>query len=306
MNVDVSVIIPTYNRAHIFPKAVNSALAQTLENIEIIVVDDASTDNTDEVFQELFGGCSNVRLVAHEQNSGVSAARNTGLRAANGEFVAFLDSDDLWEKQKLERQLHHVRAAKHPEMAMCICQTRVVSTNGDVRIRPSDNTKVGEDPGEYLYVFDGFAQVSSFFLTRELALKTGFHEDLKQYEDHLFFIQAVNGSSEFVFINEALSTWMNDDRADRLSTEDDYNRGHLFLKAVGDDISARAKQAFDIKYLIDYYRSRSLLTALGKIVKGYQVQALTMRQALRLLIRILAGREKYEAIKGALLRRHST
>jgi hypothetical protein len=169
-----------------------------------------------------------------------------------------------------------------------------------------DNTKVGEDPGEYLYVFDGFAQVSSFFLTRELALKTGFHEDLKQYEDHLFFIQAVNGSSEFVFINEALSTWMNDDRADRLSTEDDYNRGHLFLKAVGDDISARAKQAFDIKYLIDYYRSRSLLTALGKIVKGYQVQALTMRQALRLLIRILAGREKYEAIKGALLRRHST
>jgi glycosyltransferase involved in cell wall biosynthesis len=97
----VSVIIPTFNRGWILEKAVDSVLAQDFENYELIVVDDGSTDNTKEILDRY--GSSIVLL--EQSNQGVSAARNRGIAASNGNYIAFLDSDDLWLPQKLSRQL---------------------------------------------------------------------------------------------------------------------------------------------------------------------------------------------------------
>jgi len=97
----VSVIIPTYNRAHCVGEAVQSVLNQTYQFFELIVVDDGSTDNTLEVLRA-FG--DRVRVVS-QTNSGVSAARNLGMRTAIGKYLAFLDSDDIWLPEKLEHQL---------------------------------------------------------------------------------------------------------------------------------------------------------------------------------------------------------
>lgn len=103
----VSVVIPTWNRAREVPEAIASVLAQSYRPIEVIVVDDGSTDETPAVLDS-YGGA--IRVIRQE-NAGVSAARNTGIRAAHGRFIAFLDSDDLWMPTKLERQVALMRAA---------------------------------------------------------------------------------------------------------------------------------------------------------------------------------------------------
>lgn len=90
----VSVIIPTYNRAHLVARAIQSVLDQTYQDFEIIVVDDASTDNTEAVIQQYDD--SRIVYLKHEVNSGGAAARNTGIRHARGQYIAFLDSDDEW------------------------------------------------------------------------------------------------------------------------------------------------------------------------------------------------------------------
>lgn len=100
----VSIIIPTYNRAHLLRRAIDSVQAQTFDDIEIIVVDDASIDDTKAVVDSY----DNTRIlyIQHQNNKGGGAARNTGISAASGAYVAFLDSDDEWIPQKLEKQLH--------------------------------------------------------------------------------------------------------------------------------------------------------------------------------------------------------
>ena len=101
MNPKVSVIIPTYNRAATVGIAIESALNQTFRDLEVIVVDDGSSDDTGDVLPVTYG--DRIRYFA-QQNQGASAARNKGLAEARGEWIALLDSDDFWEKDKLERQ----------------------------------------------------------------------------------------------------------------------------------------------------------------------------------------------------------
>jgi glycosyltransferase involved in cell wall biosynthesis len=103
----VSAIIPTYNRAHIIGEAVESALAQTYPNLEVIVVDDGSKDDTLARLQK-FG--DKIRVIS-QANAGPAAARNRGMEAARGEFIAFLDSDDIWLPEKTERQVDLLQRA---------------------------------------------------------------------------------------------------------------------------------------------------------------------------------------------------
>jgi glycosyltransferase involved in cell wall biosynthesis len=100
----VSVIIPVFNRPNVLGRAVESVLFQTFEDFELIVVDDGSTQPIAEVIAEALQR-PNVHLLHHETNRGAAAARNTGVRTAEGRYVAFLDSDDRWHREKLARQV---------------------------------------------------------------------------------------------------------------------------------------------------------------------------------------------------------
>lgn len=102
MNPGISVIIPTYNRAGLLPRAVNSVLAQSYEDFELIIVDDCSSDDTQGTIARFTD--PRIRPFRHNQNMGVSAARNTGIADARGENIAFLDDDDEWLPAKLEKQ----------------------------------------------------------------------------------------------------------------------------------------------------------------------------------------------------------
>lgn len=99
-NPPVSVIIPTYNRTHLIGRAIQSVLNQTYQDFEIVVVDDASKDNTEEVVKSFNG--EKIIYLRHKNNRGAQAARNTGIKAAKGGWIAFLDSDDEWLPQRLE------------------------------------------------------------------------------------------------------------------------------------------------------------------------------------------------------------
>ena len=100
----ISVVIPTFNRAEVVGEAIESVLAQTYPSVEVIVVDDGSTDSTVDLLEERYGSEPHVRVIAAE-HGGVSQARNVGIEAATGELLAFLDSDDLMRPSKLELQL---------------------------------------------------------------------------------------------------------------------------------------------------------------------------------------------------------
>jgi len=131
--VYVSVIIPTFNRSAFLKESIESVLAQTYRDFELIVVDDGSTDNTPEIMS-LFEVKISTITSKHE---GPSAARNRGIMAAQGEFIAFLDSDDLWLPDKLEKQINFFRS--NPEVF--VCQTEEIWIRNGVRVNPREKHK---------------------------------------------------------------------------------------------------------------------------------------------------------------------
>ena len=134
-----SVVIPVYNRRALVGRAIRSVLAQQGADFEVIVVDDASDDGTPEQVREEFG--SAVKIVILAENSGVSAARNRGIAAAAGEWIALLDSDDEWLPNKLARQ-----AAALCESGLLICHTDEVWIRNGVRVNPhKHHQKFGGD-----------------------------------------------------------------------------------------------------------------------------------------------------------------
>lgn len=126
----VSVIIPTFNRGWAIREAIESVLLQDYPHIEIIVVDDGSTDDTPDILHAYGDRIQTLR----QPNRGVSAARNSGIRHASGAFIAFLDSDDTWLKQKLSAQV--LFFDKNPDAL--ICQTEEIWIRNEKRVNPKN------------------------------------------------------------------------------------------------------------------------------------------------------------------------
>ena len=125
----ISVIIPTYNRARLIERAMLSVLRQTQPALELIVVDDCSDDSTPEILEEYQ---DQIRTITTESNRGVSYARNLGIEAARGDWIAFLDSDDRWDKHKLETQM--LLHKTNPDLSISQCD-EIWIRNG-VRVNP--------------------------------------------------------------------------------------------------------------------------------------------------------------------------
>ena len=122
--VSISVVVPAYNARRFIARALDSALAQDVAGMEVIVVDDGSSDGT----RELVASYAEVRLLRHERRMGAAAARNTGIAAACGDYVAFLDADDEWLPGKLKHQLAVIAA--DPGMTFITCRANLVDEYG--------------------------------------------------------------------------------------------------------------------------------------------------------------------------------
>jgi len=116
----ISCVIPTHNRQELLKRAIESVITQTYKNLEIIVVDDASQDNTESVVNEYIKRDSRIKYYKNNKPLGVSGARNVGIQAAKGEFIAFLDDDDEWSERKISRQM---RALENYAAVLCSSKT---------------------------------------------------------------------------------------------------------------------------------------------------------------------------------------
>lgn len=206
----VSVIIPTYNRAGLVGRAIESVLGQTYQEVEMLLVDDGSTDDTGVVVK----GFTDPRIVyiRHRANRGGAAARNTGLRAARGEFIAFLDSDDRWLPEKLERQLDALRLALQCGVAYCA----FVKT-GSAGARLVEN-KNGDELEKLLLQRQFVITLSTVVVRRELLNAVGgFDELLPSCQDTDLFIRLLPLTG-FVYVPEPLVV-QDADSADRISVD---------------------------------------------------------------------------------------
>ena len=129
----ISVIIPTYNRAHLLPRALDSILRQSCLPNEIIVVDDGSTDDTSVLMTSVYPEI----VFIQQSNTGVSCTRNVGIKRASGDWIAFLDSDDEWCPEKLEVQMNTLY--KNPELK--ICHTNEIWIRNGTRVNPKKKHK---------------------------------------------------------------------------------------------------------------------------------------------------------------------
>jgi glycosyltransferase involved in cell wall biosynthesis len=200
----VSVVLPTFNRASLLPRAIESVLGQTFRDLELIVVDDCSTDDTPRVVEQYAG--NRVSFIRLERNLGAAAARNVAIRLAVGELVAFQDSDDEWLPEKLER---HIRTFDEPSETSRIdvvyCDMLRVLADGTTSYLRSPEIV----PGRFVNPDTRFYQVwmlgiQACVIRRECFDAAGlFDESLPSFEDLELFIR-LSRTVRFAHIGEPL------------------------------------------------------------------------------------------------------
>lgn len=173
-NLVISVIIPCYNSQNTIIECFDSAWSQTYKNLEIIIIDDGSSDHSTEIIKSrisTLGFPENVHLLMQE-NKGPSAARNHGVRASSGDWVAFLDSDDYWHPDKLSIQIEYI--VKDPELTMLSVQ----AGDGDKDINSLSLVTFRQ------LLFKNVFKTSGVLLKRQVALEIPFDERMRYSEDY--------------------------------------------------------------------------------------------------------------------------
>ena len=196
MTESISVIIPTYNRAYCLSRAIDSVLAQSHPVEKICVIDDGSTDDTQQLLQSNYPQIHYIR----QENKGVSAARNKGIRKIKSQWIAFLDSDDEWLPQKIEKQLFEL--TRQPMYKLIHCD-EVWIRNG-VRVNAMNkHKKSGGDISESCLPLCVISPSASI-IQRELLLEVGlFNESLPACEDYDLWLR-ICSSHPVLYVNEKL------------------------------------------------------------------------------------------------------
>lgn len=196
MNPLISVIIPTYNRENTIEKSLQSVVNQTYKTIEIIVIDDGSIDNTENIVKNI----QDERILyIKQENKGVSRARNTGILNSKGEYIAFQDSDDIWHTNKLEVQMKNFRGSQ--------CGLVYSSFNKIYRNKISVMPKMKrgkEGDIHFDLLKSNFIGCPTVIIKKEVIEKCGkFDENLHKYEDWEYFIR-ISKKYKVLFVEEVL------------------------------------------------------------------------------------------------------
>jgi len=184
--MDISVVIPTYNRANTIERAVNSVLNQTYKPLEIIIVDDGSTDNTRKVIESIKHPL--VKYL-YKENGGAASARNYGVQNACGNWVAFQDSDDLWREEKLKKQVEYFE--RHLEYELIYCPYEMHYSSGLVKTIPNTkNRQVLEGKVlQYLIIVNTIGAPTMLINKNAFQDIGGFDEKLRVVEDWNFAVR---------------------------------------------------------------------------------------------------------------------
>ena len=239
----ISVIIPSYNRATTLGRAARSVLSQDFRDLELIIVDDGSSDGTTEVLAGLED--ARVRVIAHETNRGVGAARNTGIGAARGEIVAFQDSDDEWLQGKLSVQVRTMEAAG--EGCVLVYCTKIVYGRDEkyrrgqrrvVCVPGPETTELSGDLREVLWRQNVISTQTMLIRTDALRHVGGFDTRLYNSEEWDLAIR-LSEVGRFAFVDEPLvCTYIQKDSISTLSRKAPYSQLIIVNKLKRRGVSA--------------------------------------------------------------------
>jgi glycosyltransferase involved in cell wall biosynthesis len=226
MTTKVSVVIPTRNRPEIVKRAVQSAIAQTLQKIEVIVV----IDGPDEMTGDTLGAIKDDRLkiIALKENVGGSEARNIGIRAAVGKWIALLDDDDEWLPEKLEAQLAMLDGHKDFE-GIIACKYIERRVSGDM-IRPSIMPQPYQHVSDYLFTETpwirprkGFLQTSTIMASNNFLKKTQFRQGLKRNQETDWLLRGIDDFySQVLVCPRVLAIFHNETTTERVGSNLDW------------------------------------------------------------------------------------
>ncbi|VAW88624.1 Glycosyl transferase, family 2? [hydrothermal vent metagenome] len=264
----VSVVIPTHNRFALLCRAVNSVLAQSYESLECIVVDDGSTDGTCDLLSKI----KDPRLVylRHETPRYASAARNTGIERASGEYIAFLDDDDEWMPSKLEKQIACMQAAPE-KVGMVYCWAKVCDGKGDV-VRNYEPTIKGN---VFSQVLDEqrIGNCSTLLVKKNIVEQVGgFDESLPRGNDG-DFIRRVTLHYDVDFVPELLIKYVINHGYQRITRSDETGIRHgIFcqkdkLEKFKNELAAYPQQTAIIYAFIGHHYCQ--LKELGIAIRWY-------------------------------------
>jgi glycosyltransferase involved in cell wall biosynthesis len=202
----VSVVVPTYNRFDTTCRAVDSVLAQTLTELEVIVVDDTSTDGSPGQLLARYRDEPRVRVASTGRNSGGGTARNLGAEQARAPYIAFLDSDDVWAPDKLavQLELHRREAARSPAPLLVYAASTVEYPPPGGHIRPDRPLRPGERVEEYIFCDEQDIQTSGWFLSTADFARVRFTDGLRRHQDLDLCIRAQALGFRFVMSEQPL------------------------------------------------------------------------------------------------------
>lgn len=200
----ISIIMPTYNRAYIIERAIKSVLDQTYNNWELIIVDDASEDNTTQIIQKYL--CSQIRYHLNVENIGANESRNIGAKIAKGDFLTFLDSDNYWPQNRLELQIKKMKVCTL-DKAFLYGKTKIIDRNV-IKIVPEEKLTTNELRKTELYT--NVIDTNTIMIQRDLFWKIGgFEKNLPRLQDWEFVLRMLFdfqlegiGSEECLSFNE--------------------------------------------------------------------------------------------------------
>lgn len=283
----VSVVIPTYNRGSSLPNAIESALTQTSEPLEIIVVDDASTDGTEDVVREISRQARSIPVRYHRMptNRGGGAARNQGVALARGSYLAFLDSDDLWLPTKLERQLELGRSSRDPEGTVVYAPVRIEKARGTV-VLPERAIRPDEPVGDYLFVHGGLIQTSTLLIPTPMARANPIDPTLRRHQDFHLCLSLERSGATFVCASVPLATWSIDPYANRVSHSPSVEPTERFLEHYGEWLTTEARSAFRARVHAPLLgQSGKRIAALREVGRALRDNVIDGREAIRLAVR---------------------
>jgi glycosyltransferase involved in cell wall biosynthesis len=252
----VSVIMPCFNHARFLRGSVNGILQQTYTNLELIIVEDCSSDNSWQLIQSLVDSDPRIRVLRHERNQGASRTRNDALRIARGAFIGFCDADDIWERDKIGIQLNLLN--KHPEYDGAYCDAIIVDENGLPTGKrysdwfPPPKIASGRLFGEL--VLRNFINMQSVLLRKECVQRVGeFDEGIKWVEDWWYWVR-ISRDHRLLYSQEPLARYRVHGKSTNVVQKRGYrfNRYKVFKRILRHypDISRRIKA--DILYKMGF------------------------------------------------------
>lgn len=276
----VSIVIPTHNRGHAIFDAVRSTLSQTYKNIEVIVVDDCSTDKTEQTVTSISD--SRIFYLRSDRRRGGADARNFGTAKASGELIAYLDSDDVWVPEKLETQVSFFLG--QPDHRRLITYTGLlIETKTERRVLEMRALDENEDVADYLFIpwSVRFIQTSTLLMSTSFAKCVKFRSGLPIHQDWDFCIRAQHAGATFALLSTPLTIWRWHDRGDRLS----FGKApHSFtwLESVKELISERAYLSFAAHRAPLLFPEKPA-AALSFILRAHQKAVISNYEAYRLV-----------------------